>query len=95
MRPNALTLVRRMASNVSIRAVADRRATNASRGRSLVRLMPSRLGLIDPATRNVIARVDELQDYWNTANAFSPDGKYFTELSGAAVYRIDSAGPAL
>ncbi|MBC7967368.1 MAG: WD40 repeat domain-containing protein, partial [Fuerstia sp.] len=48
----------------------------------VVRLMPSRLGLIDPATRNVIARVDELQDYWNTANAFSPDGKYFTELSG-------------
>ena len=47
-----------------------------------VRLMPSRLGLIDPATRNVIARVDELQDYWNTGNAFSPDGEYFTELSG-------------
>ena len=47
-----------------------------------VRLMPSRLGLIDPATRKVIARVDELQDYGNTPNAFSPDGEYFTELSG-------------
>ena len=48
----------------------------------VVRLMPSRLGLIDPATRNVIARIDELQDYWNTGNAFSADGEYFTELSG-------------
>lgn len=46
------------------------------------RLMPSRMGLINPEARKVIARIDQLEDYWTTINGFSPDGEYFVELSG-------------
>lgn len=46
-----------------------------------VRLMNSRLGLFDPATLRIIARIDELQDHWSSTFHFSPDGKFLVELN--------------
>ncbi len=65
----------------------------------VVRLMSSRLGLINPETRKVIARIDQLEDYWTTTSRFSPGGEYFVELSsdpsGARVWNIGRMRRAL
>lgn len=47
----------------------------------MLRMMPSRLGIVDPETRTVIARIDELEDYFSTSSSFSSNGDYFVECS--------------
>ncbi len=48
-----------------------------------VRLLPSRLGLIELSNPRVVARIDELQEHSSHAAMFSPDGEYYVELSGS------------
>ena len=61
--------------------VGARPEFHPSESLAAVRLMASRLGLIDLKSRQVIARIDELREFWASGSKFSPDGRYLVELS--------------
>lgn len=48
-----------------------------------VRLLPGRLGFIELSNPRVVARIDEIQEHSSHAAMFSPDGKFYIELSGS------------
>ena len=45
-----------------------------------VRLLPNRLGFVDPESRSVVARVDESQESWVLFSLFTPDGERLVDV---------------
>ena len=45
-----------------------------------VRLLPNRLGFVDPESRSVVARIDESQESWVLFSLFTPDGERLVDV---------------
>ena len=45
-----------------------------------VRLLPNRLGFVDPDSKSVVARIDELHESWVQFALFAPDGENMFEV---------------